>query len=82
MNRLTGMLAGAALLVSCGTGQADTVNLGGQVWTIGGTILTLGGSPSGGQTPTCPASSAGPTSLTRQSSLPDSVSLTSAIRGT
>ena len=32
MKRLTGMLAGIALLASCGTGQA--VTLGGQNWTF------------------------------------------------
>ena len=40
MKRLSGMLAGVALLMSCGTGQAVTV-LGGQNWTLAGAPLTL-----------------------------------------
>jgi hypothetical protein len=50
--------AAAALLASAALttlpAKADTVTLGGQVWTIGGTILQLGPSPGGGQTTNVP----------------------------
>lgn len=46
----TTILAGLA----SGPVYADTVTLGGQVWTIGGTVLQLGESPGGGQTTNVP----------------------------
>jgi hypothetical protein len=55
MNRLAFvavLLAGTAFATM--PAQADTVTLGGQSWTIGGTILQLGPSPGGGQTTNVP----------------------------
>ena len=50
MKKLSGMLAGIALLVSCGTGQA--VTLGGQNWTFSGVDnLTLSPVVPGGNQP-------------------------------
>jgi len=48
------LLTAAVLGALVSPAYADTIELGGQTWTIGGTILTLGGSPGGGQTTNVP----------------------------
>jgi hypothetical protein len=48
------LLTAALIGALAAPASADTVTLGGQVWTIGGTILQLGPSPGGGQTTNVP----------------------------